>query len=322
MNRGIDRRELFWDDKDRAWFLECLATGVERCQPRVHLYCLMPNHFHLLVETPLGNLSQFMLCVQTRYGGYFNRRHGKRGYVFQGPYMAKPVEGDRYLLKLSRYLHLNPVKTKANVGKTLEEKAAAVRAYAWSSYQEYIGDAARKNWMTYGPLERQVREQLGRRRAAYRRFVEAGLAEDDRELAEALSGSAIGIGSQGFIGEMKGRYHRMLAERETEGREAFRQTGTWLTAEDVLGQVCRGLGIGREDLRRRRGGGWMRGVAAEMLTKFAGLKQEETARLLEMGTGAAVSMRLKDLARRRRADRRLDAQVGRMEQEMRAQLLA
>ncbi|HOU22391.1 MAG TPA: hypothetical protein PKX16_09240, partial [Kiritimatiellia bacterium] len=88
------------------------------------------------------------------------------------------------------------------------------------------------------------------------------------------------------------------------------------------GQVCRGLGIGREDLRRRRGGGWMRGVAAEMLTKFAGLKQEETARLLEMGTGAAVSMRLKDLARRRRADRRLDAQVGRMEQEMRAQLLA
>lgn len=322
MNRGIDRRNLFRDDRDRAWFLECLATGVARCHARVHLYCLMPNHFHLLVETPLGNLSQFMLCVQTRYGGYFNRRHGKRGYVFQGPYAAKPVEGDRYLLKLSRYLHLNPVETKAHAGKSPGEKSAALQAYAWSSYREYIGKASRKDWMTYGPVEGQVREQVGGRREAYRRFVEAGLAEDDRDLAEALAGPAIGIGSQGFIGEMKGRYHRMLAEREPEGKEAFRQTGTWLPAEDVLGRVCRGLGIGREDLRRRRGGGWLRGVAAEMLTKFAGLKQREAARLLEMGTGAAVSMRLKDLARRRLADRRLDAQVERMEREMREDLLA
>lgn len=321
-NRGIDRRELFWDEKDAAWFLECLEVGVERFHARIHVYCLMPNHFHLLVETPMGNLSQFMLCVQTRYGGYFNRRHRRSGYVFQGPYVARLVEGDRYLLKLSRYLHLNPVETKEHEGTALGAKAAALRAYAWSSYREYIGKAARKEWMVYRPVEDQVRERMGGGKDAYRRFVEAGLAENDQELKDALDGSVLGIGDEGFIGAVQKRYHKLLEERDPAGKGAFRHMGAWLKAEEVLERVCRELGIPKEALHRRRGGAWMRGVAAEMLTTYAGLTQGQAARRLGMETGAAVSIRLKELAQRRREDRRLDAQMGRMEKVMRKKLLA
>lgn len=320
-NRGIDRRELFWDEKDAEWFLECLEVGVERFHARVHLYCLMPNHFHLLVETPLGNLSQFMLSVQTRYGGHFNRRHRKKGYVFEGPYAAKLVEGDRYLLKLSRYLHLNPVETREHEGKSPGEKAAALRAYRWSSYREYIGKAARKEWMVYGPVEQHVRELMGGGKDAYRRFVEAGLAEDDEELKEALTGSALGIGGEGFLGEVKGLYHKMLAGRDRGEKASFRQMGAWLKAEEVLEAVRRGLGISKEELQRRRGGGWSRGVAAAMLTKYAGLTQGQAAGLLGMGTGAAVSMGLKELGKRREEDRRMDALVGRLDAELRGRLL-
>lgn len=321
-NRGIDRRELFWDEKDVAWFLECLEMGVERFHARIYLYCVMPNHFHLLVETPLGNLSQFMLSVQTRYGGYFNRRHRRSGYVYQGPYVAKLVEGDRYLLKLSRYLHLNPVETKEHEGKTMVEKAGVLRAYAWSSYREYIGKAGRKGWMVYGPVEDQARERMGGGKNAYRRFVEAGLAENDQELKKALDGSVLGIGGEGFIGEVKKRYQRLLEEKDPAGEESFRQMGTWLKAEDVLERVCREMRIQKEALLRRRGGAWMRGVAAEMLTKYAGMTQGQAARILGMTSGAAVSMRLKALAQRRREDRRLNAQIGRMETSMRKQVLA
>ncbi len=321
-NRGIDRRALFWDEKDGEWFLECLEIGVERFHARVYLYCLMPNHFHLLVETPLGNLSQFMLSVQTRYAGYFNRRHGKKGYVFQGPYAAKLVEGDRYLLKLSRYLHLNAVETKEHREKSLKEKVEALRAYPWSSYREYIGKAARKKWVVYGPVEKQVRELAGGGKDAYRRFVESGLAEDDRELKEALGSSTLCIGEKEFAGKVKGLYRKRLAERGRVGKDSFRQMGSWLESEDVLERVCGGLGIRREELRRRRGGGRLRGVAAAMLTTYAGLTQVEAAGKLGMSTGSAVSMRMKDLARQRREDERFNTVVCRLEKGLQEDLLA
>jgi len=111
-SRGNERRETFRDDRDRERFLERLADSALSHQVRVFLYCLMPNHFHFLVETPLGNLDRFMGSFLTGYTVYFNKRHDRSGHLFQGRYAAQLVEGNDYLLKLSRYVHLNPVQVE------------------------------------------------------------------------------------------------------------------------------------------------------------------------------------------------------------------
>ena len=100
--RGVERRELFRDDGDRERFLDQLCKAVECDGVRVYLFCLMSNHVHLVVETPRANLSQFMHRLQTSYTVYFNLRHQRAGHLVQGRYGAVVVEGDEYLLKLSR----------------------------------------------------------------------------------------------------------------------------------------------------------------------------------------------------------------------------
>ena len=103
--RGNERRLIFRDDRDRERFLKKLMEAGEIHQARVYLVCLMPNHFHLLLETPAGNLSELMGRLLSGYAIYFNLRHGRVGHLTQGRYKAQVVEGNEYLLKLSRYIH-------------------------------------------------------------------------------------------------------------------------------------------------------------------------------------------------------------------------
>ena len=102
-NRGDARQEIFLDDEDRLKFLEVLAEAVERYHWICHTYCLMPNPCHLLVETPLANLSQGMRQLNGVYTQAFNRRHNRTGHLLQGRYKAILVEKESHLLELARY---------------------------------------------------------------------------------------------------------------------------------------------------------------------------------------------------------------------------
>ncbi|MEK7752539.1 MAG: transposase, partial [Acidobacteriota bacterium] len=177
--RGNGRQAIFYDDADRERLLERLAESVESYGVRVYLYCLMSNHVHLVLETPGANLSRFMQSVLTGYTVYYNRRHKTCGHLFQGRYGAKLVGGDEYLLRLSRYVHLNPVHVGAAKRLELRARIKTLRAYGWSSYQGYIGSRRRQAFVEYGP----VLGQMGRGRQArsYRRYVESALAETDEE---------------------------------------------------------------------------------------------------------------------------------------------
>ena len=311
-NRGIDRRNLFWDDRDREYFLECLALGVERFRVEIHVYCLMTNHYHLLVGTPLGNISHFMQSVQTRYGGHFNMRHGRSGYVFQGPYGAKLVEGDEYLLTMSRYIHLNAVRLVRNEGRLLEEVVEELRAYPWSSYREYIGRRKRKDWLSYAAVEAHVREVMGKRRGAYREYVERGLVDTDKELEELLRSAKGMIGTQEFVrevlGKMKGGGDKDVA--------SFRSACMPLAVEEVMDTVLDELGVDHIYLSTRRGSAWARGVVAEMLCRYAGLTQTAAAQELGLGTGASVSIRRKTLAIERAKDKKLDRRLNSIERNL------
>ncbi len=121
-------------------------------QVRVYLFCLMSTHVHLVAETPRANLGRFMQSLLTGYGVYFNRRHRSHGHVTQGRYGARLFEGSAYLLKLSRYVHLNPVMIGRMKSKPLAQRRDELRKYRWSSYPEYIGLAPRNDFVNYEPV--------------------------------------------------------------------------------------------------------------------------------------------------------------------------
>lgn len=164
-SRGNAREDIFVDDEDKALFLAVLEETVARFGWLCHAYCLMDNHYHLLIETPDGNLSLGMRQLNGIYTQRLNRRHGRVGHVFQGRFKAILVERESYLLELCRYVVLNPIRAKM---------VKDINRYRWSSYPATIGSSPAPNWLTTD----WVLGQFGRQRAAARRkyveFVVAG----------------------------------------------------------------------------------------------------------------------------------------------------
>ena len=110
MNRGASHQGIFLDDEDRKDFLKLLGETSKMWRIQVHAFCLLDNHYHLLIHTPLGNLSRSMRYVNGIYTQRFNRRHGNDGPIFRGRFKAILIDADSYLLEVVRYIHLNPVK--------------------------------------------------------------------------------------------------------------------------------------------------------------------------------------------------------------------
>ncbi len=110
--RGNERKRVFLSKADYEKFLADLRSSAERFSVVIHCYVLMGNHYHLIVETPKANLSSFMHAIQSGYTTYFNTKRGRSGHLFQGRYKSILIDKDAYLLELSRYIHLNPVRAR------------------------------------------------------------------------------------------------------------------------------------------------------------------------------------------------------------------
>ncbi|MFO1499518.1 MAG: transposase [Verrucomicrobiota bacterium] len=144
INRGDRREDIFRDDRDRERFLETLEETCGKTSWQVHAYCLMRNHFHVVVETPRANLSAGMHWLLGTYTARFNRRHRVVGHLFSGRYKALLVDGSGsgYLKGVCDYVHLNPVRAK------LLRPEQRLRAFRWSSYPEYLKTGRRRpGWL-------------------------------------------------------------------------------------------------------------------------------------------------------------------------------
>lgn len=143
MNRGANRQNIFLDDSDRFRFLEILDDCRDTWLSELLAYCLMPNHYHLLLRTPLGNLSRIMRHVDGVYTQSFNRKQGRDGPLLRGRYKSIVLDGDSYLLQVVRYIHLNPTKAKLVL---LPED------YHWSSYKFYLGELGKPKALLTKPV--------------------------------------------------------------------------------------------------------------------------------------------------------------------------
>lgn len=165
-SRGDRREDIYGGDNDRRAWLELFGRVCARFNWRCHAYCQMSNHYHLVIETPEGNLSQGMRQLNGVYTQYINHTHSKMGHVFQGRYKAILVEKDSYLLELARYVVLNPVR--AGMVKHAGD-------WPWSSYQTMIGTTATPAWLQTDWLLGQFSPQRKRAVAKYIDFVRAGV---------------------------------------------------------------------------------------------------------------------------------------------------
>lgn len=208
MARGDARAKIFRDDTDRDAFLSGLARVCERFEWRVWAYCLMGNHYHLLVETGAPTLARGMRQLNGVYTQAFNRRHRRVGHVLQGRYKAILVDKDNYLLELSRYVVLNPVRAGL---------CAGAGDWRWSSYRNVVGKAARPDWLAATATLELFGAEPGAARRAYARFVAADGGVDD-PLAE--------VSAQMFLGD-EAFVNRVLKHASAPSREVPKRQRAW-----------------------------------------------------------------------------------------------
>lgn len=286
--RGNARADIFADDHDRERFLKRLEESLETYTVRLYLFCLMNNHVHLVLETPQGNLSRFMQSLETGYTVYYNVRHNQPGHVMQGRYSAKLVEGNKYLLNLSRYVHLNPVFIDQVKDLTLKERVRKLRSYQWSSYPGYSGIGREYKFVTSGPILGLTNARKNRQRQKYQKYVESGLAKTDKEFLMLLKESHLCIGSDEFQARM-GELYQGLAEKSEKPEDvAFRQQKEKVSAEEILGLLSKTLGMEVARFRERKRKSALRPLAAKMLSKYGGLTNRKIAEILSIGSGSAA----------------------------------
>ena len=184
--RGNGQADIYLDDQDRLTFLDILGEAVDRFGWVCHAYCLMGNHYHLLVETPEANLSAGMRHLNGVYTQRFNRTHERAGHVFQGRFKAILVEREGYLLELCRYVVLNPVRAGL---------VASAREWRWSSYRATAGYKKGPRFLTTDWVLQRFGKGRKQREPGYRRFVTAGKgAAPWEELRQQIY-----LGSEAFV---------------------------------------------------------------------------------------------------------------------------
>ncbi len=268
MNRTVAGSALFVQDRDREHFLECLENAAERFSIHIHAYCLMPNHYHVLLKTPLGNLSKVMHWLNVSYSVYFNRKHERHGHLFQGRFASVLVDAESYFKELSRYIHLNPVRASM---------VDHPDAYPWSSYRACIGKAAPPPWLDtawllacFGSRERSA--------GLYRAFVEG---VDPLALKNPMKNTTAGciLGSSAYTDRIQ---RSLLPEgegeldREFHGSREIRPLKA-VTMERLIHEVCNEFQCSKEVMQQK---GKKRNQARDMAIYLARELTDETGKVI------------------------------------------
>jgi putative transposase len=231
-SRGNARQAIFKDDGDREGFLEIVEQVVGRYGWLCHAYCLMTNHYHLLVETPDPNLSLGMRQLNGRYTQRYNRRHAQVGHLLQGRFGSVLVERESHLLTLCRYVVLNPVRAGM---------VRAAKDWAWSSYRATAGLSGRPDWPATDWVLGQFAQQRKAAQLAYRAFVAEGGGEESPW--KELRGQVV-LGSERFVARLTKRLKeaRELGDVPREQRYADRP---------ALSRLLAGVREGTRESRNR-----------------------------------------------------------------------
>lgn len=305
INRGNGGEHIFISDRDREKFLEYIEIAVDRFEINIHTYCLMKNHYHLLVETPHPNLSQAIKWINGSYVTYFNRKRQRPGHLFQGRFKSILVDADEYLKPLSRYIHLNPVRAK------IVQKLVA---YHWSSYPAYIGmmkppNLLKTDWLL-GLFGRSRKTALRN----YRNYVEGtdiGQIEDPGK--EAVSGFL--LGGAKFTGWVK----ETFLSKQTDQKEMpqLKELRPHTTPQAVIDSVAHEFGCTTDQiLKKGRKKNLARDVAIYLARELSGQNGVDLGLFFGNISGAGITVRSNHLAEQLVRNRRLKGRINRIRKEI------
>lgn len=307
--RGNDRRAIFRDDRDRAVFLEKLRGSLANYQVDCHAYVLMSNHFHLLVSTPKSNLPEFMRHFNISYTAAFNRRHRRVGHLYQGRYKAILVDQDSYLLELSRYVHLNPIRIKSYRGSRLGERIRYLERYPWSSLPGYLRAANKQPWVHY----EMVLGQIGGSRKKYGEFVSEGIERGYDTPWDNVTGQVV-LGQERFIDAIKDKLAVGETVREQPGARLFAAR----SAAEIVREICQRFGVKEKEITAKRTAHRdERAVAMEMLYRHGQLSQAAIGKIMGGLDYTTVSRERKRLRESAQQNKRLGAAMGEIEEQLR-----
>jgi REP element-mobilizing transposase RayT len=282
--------------------LEKLNDSREIYQVILYAWVLMENHFHLLVETPLGNLDRFMRRFNISYTGYFNRKYQRVGHLYQGRYKSILVEKENYLAVLSRYIHLNPIRVKAMVSKSPREKMQYLSAYPWSTLGGYLESRHKVAGVDY----KLILEAFGGDNPKGRRAYLERITEDVREALESpgkIVGQSI-LGTEGYIDWVKSNFLTKGPNREIRGA---RQIKGYKARQNIFKAIEQETGKTEAELQTEKGD--FRRLAMELLYRVGGLNGAEIGKVFKISYNA-VSQERKRLVASMKGDSKLKKTYG------------
>jgi len=300
--RGNEQKKIFFNDQDYQTFLEKLSLSLDIYNVSLLAYVCMPNHFHLLATTPEGNLSEFMRHFNISYTSDFNRRYHRVGHLYQGRYKAFLIDADNYLLEVSRYIHLNPIRTKIFAKKSIEEKWDELLRYTYSSLWGYYSLRKRSKFVDYKDVLGYMDGDNRKGRENYLQFVRWGIEEKIDNPLEIGRGHGV-VGEDDFLQWIKGTFsNKEKTERE---QPALRELRKGKKPQELIDQFAQLIGKETGELCKRGRKTIERAMLMEVLYRDCKLTQPEIGRLVGGIDYSAVSQARKRLQIRMEQEPRL-----------------
>jgi len=294
--RGNERKRIFFGKGDYDKFKEYLLEAQDKFGYRLHCYVLMGNHYHLVIETPNGNMNKVLHYVNGSYANYINKKRNRSGHLLQGRYKGILVDRDAYLLELSRYLHLNPVRAKM-VERPEDYRQSSYGSYLWTQKESIVTTD-----LILGMLSGD--DKVARR--AYREYVEKGMDEESRNPIENVYGGVI-LGGKDFIKQALGTLKEAaLDQAEIARRRELRK----FEIEDVIDAVCAYFKVPADRFAER--GKDLRDMAIYLLKRHTSVMNREIGELFEGLTYSGVSKANQRFTVRMAGDRSLRKAVERI----------
>lgn len=256
-SRGNNRKKIYINESDYKQFLEYLLKAKEKFKFNLYAYVLMPNHYHLLIETLQANLSRIMHYINTSYSTYYNVKRRQCGHLFQGRYKSILVDKDNYFLELTRYIHLNPVRAKM---------VKSPERYKWSSYNGYIYNT------NDDYIDREeINKNLNMGDSEYRKFVLDGIGKSDNPFEKIYAGFI--LGKPAFIKGKLQDFKKQVENREVSYRKRLKGN---IEKEDIIKAVAKRYGKSREELCKMKSRPMQeKKIAIYLIKKFTGLTNNE-----------------------------------------------
>jgi len=296
MNRGRRGEEIFEGKKDYNAFIDLLKDVVEDYNVNIAAYCLMSNHYHLLIQTPEANISRSMRHLNGVYTQRYNRFHNCDGQLFRGRYKCILIDADSYLLELVRYIHRNPLE--AGMVKDLSE-------YTWSSHNGYLSGAKKWDWLHKNYILSLFSKNKAKSIRRYKEFVSKETLEEINQILGRKNLPTV-IGRKSFVNKIKEKFFKNKTHEEIPASKSLAPD-----VDRIVGEVCKFYNVNTNDLLISRRGYFNepRNVAIYLMRHIRGDTLKDVGKFFGIFKNSTISSVDRRLKREMIKDKRIKKNV-------------